>query len=37
MGMEKKKDKMMLDLLQESFSEGLITTNQMTKGFTRKY
>ncbi|EOA15859.1 hypothetical protein CARUB_v10007684mg [Capsella rubella] len=35
MGMEKKKDKMMLDLLQESFGEGLVTTNQMTKGFTR--
>ncbi|XP_010534749.1 PREDICTED: programmed cell death protein 4-like, partial [Tarenaya hassleriana] len=34
MAMEKKNDRM-LDLLQESFSEGLITTNQMTKGFTR--
>uniref|UniRef100_A0A1J3HF14 Programmed cell death protein 4 n=1 Tax=Noccaea caerulescens TaxID=107243 RepID=A0A1J3HF14_NOCCA len=35
MAMEKKNDKKMLDLLQESFGEGLITTNQMTKGFTR--
>lgn len=34
MAMEKKNDRM-LDLLQECFSEGLITTNQMTKGFTR--
>ncbi|CAN0890404.1 MA3 DOMAIN-CONTAINING TRANSLATION REGULATORY FACTOR 3 [Linum grandiflorum] len=34
MAMEKKNDKM-LDLLQECFNEGLITTNQMTKGFTR--
>ncbi|CAJ1975001.1 unnamed protein product [Sphenostylis stenocarpa] len=34
MGMEKKNDRM-LDLLQECFSEGLITINQMTKGFTR--
>lgn len=34
MAMEKKNDRM-LDLLQECFSEGLITTNQLTKGFTR--
>ncbi|KAJ1413251.1 MIF4G-like domain superfamily [Sesbania bispinosa] len=34
MAMEKKNDRM-LDLLQECFSEGLITINQMTKGFTR--
>lgn len=34
MAMEKKNDRM-LDLLQECFSEGLITTNQMTKGFGR--
>lgn len=34
MAMEKKNDRL-LDLLQESFNEGLITTNQMTKGFTR--
>ncbi|RZB56614.1 Programmed cell death protein 4 isoform B [Glycine soja] len=34
MAMEKKNDHM-LDLLQECFSEGLITINQMTKGFTR--
>ncbi|CAN6464363.1 unnamed protein product [Victoria cruziana] len=34
MAMEKKNDRM-LDLLQESFSEGLITINQMTKGFSR--
>ncbi|XP_044477077.1 MA3 DOMAIN-CONTAINING TRANSLATION REGULATORY FACTOR 1-like [Mangifera indica] len=34
MAMEKKNDRM-LDLLQECFSEGLITVNQMTKGFTR--
>ncbi|CAI0547464.1 unnamed protein product, partial [Linum tenue] len=34
MAMEKKNDKM-LDLLQECFNEGLITINQMTKGFTR--
>lgn len=34
MAMEKKNDSM-LDLLHECFSEGLITTNQMTKGFTR--
>ncbi|KAF7838219.1 programmed cell death protein 4 [Senna tora] len=34
MAMEKKNDRL-LDLLQECFSEGLITTNQMTKGFTR--
>ncbi|KAL5748250.1 hypothetical protein ACOSP7_025283 [Xanthoceras sorbifolium] len=34
MAMEKKNDRM-LDLLQECFNEGLITTNQMTKGFTR--
>lgn len=34
MAMEKKNDQM-LDLLQECFSEGLITINQMTKGFTR--
>ncbi|GAB4851036.1 Peptide chain release factor 1, mitochondrial [Ancistrocladus abbreviatus] len=34
MAMEKKNDRM-LDLLQECFSEGLITMNQMTKGFAR--
>ncbi|XP_061360874.1 MA3 DOMAIN-CONTAINING TRANSLATION REGULATORY FACTOR 1-like [Gastrolobium bilobum] len=34
MAMEKKNDRM-LGLLQECFSEGLITINQMTKGFTR--
>ncbi|KAK7350675.1 hypothetical protein VNO77_09542 [Canavalia gladiata] len=34
MAMEKKNDRM-LDLLQECFSEGLITITQMTKGFTR--
>ncbi|CAI0447505.1 unnamed protein product [Linum tenue] len=34
MAMEKKNDRM-LDLLQECFNEALITTNQMTKGFTR--
>ncbi|KAI3464180.1 hypothetical protein Pfo_020843 [Paulownia fortunei] len=34
MAMEKKNDRM-LDLLQECFSEGLITMNQMTKGFNR--
>lgn len=34
MAMEKKNDGM-LDLLQECFGEGLITINQMTKGFTR--
>ncbi|KAF5192129.1 Programmed cell death protein [Thalictrum thalictroides] len=34
MAMEKKNDSM-LDLLQECFGEGLITINQMTKGFTR--
>lgn len=34
MAMEKKNDRL-LDLLQECFSEGLITINQMTKGFTR--
>lgn len=34
MAMEKQNDRM-LDLLQECFSEGLITINQMTKGFTR--
>ncbi|KAL7153579.1 hypothetical protein ABFS83_04G178900 [Erythranthe nasuta] len=34
MAMEKKNDRM-LDLLQECFGEGLITTNQMTKGFNR--
>ena len=34
MAMEKKNDRM-LDLLQEGFSEGLITINQMTKGFSR--
>lgn len=34
MAMEKKNDRM-LDLLQECFGEGLITTNQMTKGFSR--
>ncbi|KAG2298041.1 hypothetical protein Bca52824_034513 [Brassica carinata] len=35
MAMEKKKDKMVLDLSKESFGGGLITINQMTKGFTR--
>ncbi|KAJ8752055.1 hypothetical protein K2173_001082 [Erythroxylum novogranatense] len=34
MAMEKKNDRM-LDLLQECFNEGLITINQMTRGFTR--
>ncbi|KAI3885011.1 hypothetical protein MKW98_002403 [Papaver atlanticum] len=34
MAMEKKNDRM-LNLLQECSGEGLITTNQMTKGFTR--
>ncbi|KAF8005874.1 hypothetical protein BT93_K0221 [Corymbia citriodora subsp. variegata] len=34
MAMEKKNDRM-LDLLQECYNEGLITINQMTKGFTR--
>ncbi|KAI3454361.1 hypothetical protein Pfo_011024 [Paulownia fortunei] len=34
MAMEKKNDRM-LELLQECFSEGLITINQMTKGFNR--
>ncbi|OVA20524.1 Initiation factor eIF-4 gamma [Macleaya cordata] len=34
MAMEKKNDRM-LDLLQECFGEGLITINQMTKGFIR--
>ncbi|GKD14394.1 armadillo-type fold protein [Tanacetum coccineum] len=34
MAMEKQNDRM-LDLLQECFSEGLITTNQLTKGFGR--
>ncbi|TYI18049.1 hypothetical protein ES332_A07G063600v1 [Gossypium tomentosum] len=34
MAMEKKNDRM-LDLLQVCFDEGLITINQMSKGFTR--
>ncbi|PIN25523.1 Neoplastic transformation suppressor Pdcd4/MA-3, contains MA3 domain [Handroanthus impetiginosus] len=34
MAMEKKNDRM-LELLQECFSEGLITINQLTKGFNR--
>ncbi|CAI9112942.1 OLC1v1013457C3 [Oldenlandia corymbosa var. corymbosa] len=34
MAMEKKNDRM-LDLLQECFNEGLITINQMTKGYGR--
>ncbi|KAG6753171.1 hypothetical protein POTOM_043216 [Populus tomentosa] len=34
MAMEKKNDRM-LDLLQVCFNEGLITINQMTKGFNR--
>ncbi|XP_075494347.1 MA3 DOMAIN-CONTAINING TRANSLATION REGULATORY FACTOR 1-like [Primulina tabacum] len=34
MAMEKKNDRV-LDLLQACFSEGLITINQMTKGFSR--
>ncbi|XP_010545985.1 PREDICTED: programmed cell death protein 4 [Tarenaya hassleriana] len=34
MAMEKKNDGM-LDLMQECFAEGIITTNQMTKGFAR--
>ncbi|KAH7435692.1 hypothetical protein KP509_06G075400 [Ceratopteris richardii] len=34
MAMEKQNDKL-LDLLQECANEGLITVNQMTKGFTR--
>lgn len=34
MAMEKKNDRM-LDLLQACFNEGLITTNQMTKGLAR--
>ncbi|KAL3642282.1 Peptide chain release factor 1, mitochondrial [Castilleja foliolosa] len=35
MAMEKKNDDRMFELLHECFSEGLITINQMTKGFTR--
>ncbi|KAG6481447.1 MA3 DOMAIN-CONTAINING TRANSLATION REGULATORY FACTOR 1-like [Zingiber officinale] len=35
MAMEKKKNVRLLDLLQECFSEGLITIHQMTKGFSR--
>ncbi|KAL8141996.1 hypothetical protein V2J09_015028 [Rumex salicifolius] len=35
MSMEKQEDKRILDLLQECFGEGLITINQMTKGFAR--
>ncbi|XP_071701850.1 MA3 DOMAIN-CONTAINING TRANSLATION REGULATORY FACTOR 1-like [Rutidosis leptorrhynchoides] len=35
MAMEKQNDKRMLELLQECYSEGLITSNQMTKGFGR--
>ncbi|KAG8378680.1 hypothetical protein BUALT_Bualt07G0010500 [Buddleja alternifolia] len=34
MAMEKKNDRM-LELMQECFGEGLITINQMTKGFNR--
>ncbi|GJN12563.1 hypothetical protein PR202_ga30849 [Eleusine coracana subsp. coracana] len=34
MAMEKKNERI-LDLLQECFSEGIITINQMTKGFSR--
>ncbi|THU54217.1 hypothetical protein C4D60_Mb10t22720 [Musa balbisiana] len=34
MAMEKKKDRL-LELLQECFGEGLITINQMTKGYSR--
>ncbi|XP_020676302.2 LOW QUALITY PROTEIN: programmed cell death protein 4-like [Dendrobium catenatum] len=34
MAMEKKNDRL-LDLLQECFGEGLITINQMSKGFSR--
>lgn len=35
MAMEKKNDHIFLDLLQQCFGEGLITINQMTKGFSR--
>lgn len=35
MAMEKQNDKRLLDLLQECFGEGLVTINQMTKGFAR--
>ncbi|KAJ3696950.1 hypothetical protein LUZ61_000655 [Rhynchospora tenuis] len=35
MAMEKKIDNLMLDLLEECFDQGLITINQMSKGFSR--
>lgn len=35
MAMEKKNNDRLLELLQECFGEGLITINQMTKGFSR--
>ncbi|KAJ4756394.1 Programmed cell death protein 4 [Rhynchospora pubera] len=35
MAMEKKIDSLMLDLLEECFDQGLITINQMSKGFSR--
>ncbi|ONK55148.1 uncharacterized protein A4U43_UnF7070 [Asparagus officinalis] len=35
MAMEKKSDERILELLQQCFGEGLITINQMTKGFSR--
>ena len=35
MAMEKKNDDRFLELLQRCFGEGLITINQMTKGFSR--
>ena len=35
MAMEKQSDTSILALLQECFGEGLITINQMTKGFAR--
>uniref|UniRef100_A0A0A9HL73 MI domain-containing protein n=1 Tax=Arundo donax TaxID=35708 RepID=A0A0A9HL73_ARUDO len=35
MAMEKQNDSSILALLQECFGEGLITINQMTKGFAR--
>ena len=35
MAMEKQSDTSILALLQECFGEGLITMNQMTKGFAR--
>lgn len=35
MAMEKKNNDRLLELLQQCFGEGLITINQMTKGFSR--